>query len=260
MSYLYIKCRAHDAISDIVQCSECNQCTRLDSPTVHAIKATIEDTLLPNLNSFEIDSQSGPQERRPEPRPNDPPTEPKNHASKYSKRHSDGTTLEDEDGTKSRHPGYDSPSRERLALAHGLCTIHTFEELGFVCYTCSNYELCAKCVSARHKSHQIRSLRQAMELEAEELTRQRQDNDEKIHFIRSRERRIEDQRQAAQNKWARVKDQIGDAFGQLRMKIRQREAELVETCEEHYKTLEHMLERQLRRLQGQLVFLLNFQE
>lgn len=52
MSYLFIKCRAHGANSDRVQCSLCNRYTQLDAPSVEAIRATIEGTLLPNLNSF----------------------------------------------------------------------------------------------------------------------------------------------------------------------------------------------------------------
>jgi hypothetical protein len=99
-----------------------------------------------------------------------------------------------------------------------------------------------------------------MELEAEEITDRKLDNDENIQFVESRERRLEDQRQAAHNKWARVKDQIAEAFGQLRIKIRQREAELIDICDEHYRTIEHTLEKQLGRLQSQLIFLRNFKD
>lgn len=59
------------------------------------------------------------------------------------------------------------------------------------------------------------------------------------------------------SKWEKVKEHIVDSFEQLRLKLKKRETELLEHCDEHYRSLEQSLERELDRVSRNLQSLKN---
>lgn len=69
---------------------------------------------------------------------------------------------------------------------------------------------------------------------------------------------MEKLRQDVNGKWEKTKQQIGDAFYQLVSKLKRREAELLQICNEHYNSLELSLSRELEALKQHLSCLHGF--
>ncbi|KRX06085.1 hypothetical protein PPERSA_09697 [Pseudocohnilembus persalinus] len=115
---------------------------------------------------------------------------------------------------------------------NGVCQEHEDEELSYFCFDCKSNCICAECViHGTHKNHNVKTLKKAFPEIKEQLQDYLGNLEYKSSLINQRKLQLDGEKQDIQEQNQFLKKQVSKIFSGFLEKVRQKEEEILQSCE-----------------------------